>query len=59
MKRFILTSPLSALPLAGVAMPADPPVIPVGLDAYPLAELAWSEMRYSACSFVMPNFKPR
>jgi hypothetical protein len=33
-----------------------PVAIPL-YPGYPLAELAWSEMRYTAYSFVMPNFK--
>jgi len=32
------------------------PVRTTALPGYPLPELAWSEMRYTAYSFVMPKF---
>jgi hypothetical protein len=34
------------------------PVLRPLFPGYPLPELAWSEMRYTAYSFVMPKFRP-
>ena len=50
-----LTSGRSAIRVRVKFTPVETPLYP----GYPLAELAWSEMRYTAYSFVMPKFKPK
>jgi hypothetical protein len=50
-----LTRGRSAIRVRVVFTPVERPLYP----GYPLPELAWSEMRYTAYSFVMPKFKPK
>ena len=48
-----LTKGRSAIRVRVKFTPVEVPLFP----GHPLAELAWSEIRYTAYSFVMPNFK--
>ena len=48
-----LTSGRAAIRVRVVFTPVERPLYP----GYPLAELAWSEMRYTAYSFVVPNYE--
>jgi hypothetical protein len=48
-----LTKGRSAVRVRVKFTPVSRPLFP----GYPLAELAWSEMRYTAYSFVMPKFQ--
>lgn len=49
-----LTNGRSAIRVRVKFTPVERPLFP----GYPLAELAWSEMRYTAYSFVLPDFTP-
>jgi D-arabinan exo alpha-(1,3)/(1,5)-arabinofuranosidase (non-reducing end) len=48
-----LTSGRAAIRVRVVFTPVERPLYP----GYPLAELAWSEMRYTAYSFVVPKYE--
>ncbi len=50
-----LTAGRAAIRIRVKFTPVPTPLYP----GYPLPELAWSEMRYTAYSFVMPNFRLR
>ena len=50
-----LTAGRSAIRVRVKFVPVEIPLYP----GYPLPGLAWSEMRYTAYSYVMPRFKPR
>jgi hypothetical protein len=49
-----LTKGRSAIRIRVKFIPVERPLFP----GHPLADLAWSEMRYTAYSFVMPDFTP-
>lgn len=55
---FLIPSPLtkerSAIRVRVRFIPVERPLFP----GHPLAEMAWSEMHYTAYSFVMPDFQP-
>ena len=50
-----LTRGRSAIRVRVMFSPVQTPLYP----GYPLPELAWSEIRYTAYSFVVPKFKPK